>query len=407
MDQNVNTNPNTTKKNQFIIILLLMSITVFSAVMVSPALPELKDFFHLAGSMEEIVVAVFIIGYAIGSLFYGPLANRYGRKKALYIGLGIHLLGLLFSNLSYPFESFSMLLVGRFLSSFGSSAGMVIGIILINDMFEGERVNKMMSYAIIATPIAMGVAMTVGGFLTESFAWVSCFQVQFGYGILVLVLATRLKETLIKVDPGATKIKSILHGLKECFSSKRLIGFSIVGGVTASLNYLFASASPIISEGFFNLAPQQYGVWTFTVTAGFIAGALLSARLVTRINPMKVLSLGIWLALFFSALFIAYYFMELRILWLFFMLAALITASGTLAYPNAISFATGSVKNTGNASSVFVFIAITTAFIVDTVMSFLPTNAFLQYVITLFAISLLAVVLIMFLRKGQEILSKN
>ncbi|MDY7019263.1 MAG: MFS transporter [Chloroflexota bacterium] len=228
--------------------------------MVSPALPELKSFFHLAGSIEEIVVATFMIGYAIGSLFYGPLANSYGRKKALYIGLGIHLLGLLFSNLSYPFESLSLLLIGRFFSSFGSSAGMVIGIILIRDIFEGDQVHKMMSYAVISPPVAMGVSMTIGGFLTESLAWVSCFQVQFGYGILVFVLATRLKETLSRVDPGATKIKNILHGLKECFLSKRLIGFSIVGGVIKSLNYLFASASPIISEDFFNLAPQKYGL---------------------------------------------------------------------------------------------------------------------------------------------------
>ena len=122
---------------------------------------------------------------------------------------------------------------------------------------------------------------------------------------------------------------------------------------------------------------------------------------------MTVLSLGIWLCSLFSALFIAYYFMELKILWLFFLLAALITAAGAMASPNTISFATSSVKNTGNASSVYVFIAITIAFIVDMVMGLLPANAFLQYVTVLLAISLVAVVLILFLRKSHSVRSNN
>src|SRR5688572_14890818 len=108
------TNPNSqfrldVKRPHLFTLMFLSAFASMGAVLMMPALPEISDHFGIHTSTTQLAVTFFLLGYAFGQLIYGPLANRFGRKHAIYVGIAIATLGSIFSILSSPLESFHLL----------------------------------------------------------------------------------------------------------------------------------------------------------------------------------------------------------------------------------------------------------------------------------------------------------
>src|SRR3990167_443019 len=164
----------TSKKPHIISLMLLSAFAAMGAIIMTPALPTIATFFGKSVGTTQFAVTSFLLGYAIGQLIYGPLANRYGRKIALYIGIAIATLGSVFSILSSPIESFSLLITGRLLEALGSSAGLAISFAMINDYYFEEQARKMTGLLMLAFAIVPGVATAVGGILVQYLGWRAC-----------------------------------------------------------------------------------------------------------------------------------------------------------------------------------------------------------------------------------------
>lgn len=92
------------KEPHLLSLMLLSAFAVMGAIILTPDLPKITSFFHISTGTSQLSVSIFLLGYAGGQLIYGPLANRYGRKPALYIGIVVATVGSLFSILSSPIE---------------------------------------------------------------------------------------------------------------------------------------------------------------------------------------------------------------------------------------------------------------------------------------------------------------
>ena len=124
-----------TKKPPLISLILLISFPSVAGVLISAALPAISDFYSQTDANTKHLITFFIIGYAVGQLLYSPLANRLGRKKAIYIGIAIFLMSCLLSIWAIYLPSIKLLLISRFLMALGSSVGMVMTFTIINDYF--------------------------------------------------------------------------------------------------------------------------------------------------------------------------------------------------------------------------------------------------------------------------------
>ena len=98
-----------TKEPHIIALIVLSAFASMGALVMTPALPQISKYFAISIQQTQLTVTSFLFGYAVGQLIYGPIANRFGRKKALYIGIVIATIGSLFSILSSPTESFHLL----------------------------------------------------------------------------------------------------------------------------------------------------------------------------------------------------------------------------------------------------------------------------------------------------------
>src|SRR3990167_3264566 len=222
------------KVPHIISLMLLSAFAAMGAIVMTPALPQIANFFGKNVGSTQLVVTSFLLGYAIGQLIYGPLANRYGRKFALYAGIIIATLGSLFSILSSPADSFTLLIIGRFLEAIGSSAGLAISFAMINDFYFEEQARKITGLLMLAFAIVPGVATAVGGVLVQYINWHACFYFLLIYGLVLLIPVYRLPETLSQKDLNATRVKNIFSNYVQKFLNKKLIGFACISGFSSA-----------------------------------------------------------------------------------------------------------------------------------------------------------------------------
>jgi len=275
------------KAPHIISLMLLSAFASMGAIIMTPALPEIADFFGKSVGSTQLAVTSFLLGYAIGQLIYGPLANRFGRKFALYVGITIATLGSLFSIISSPLDSFTLLITGRFLEAIGSSAGLAISFAIINDFYFEDQARKITGLLMLAFAIVPGVATAVGGCLVQYIGWRSCFYFLLLYGLILLVPTYHLPETMIKKDLGATRLKNIFSNYADKFINKKLIGFACIAGFSSACVYVFGAEGPFIGIHILHASPAFYGILSLMPFIGTFAGSLIVVRL-SRINPLVV-----------------------------------------------------------------------------------------------------------------------
>ncbi|MDP1573453.1 MAG: MFS transporter [Coxiellaceae bacterium] len=277
-----------TKKPHILSLMLLSAFAVMGAIVMMPALPEISVFFQKSIGTTQLTATSFLLGYSIGQLIYGPLANRYGRKKALYTGIIIATLGSIFSILSAPIESFSVLILGRFLEAIGSSAGLAISFTIITDYYFENDTRKIMGLLMLAFAIVPGIAVAAGGILVQYMGWHACFYFLLAYGLLLIYPTYHLPETLSAVDLHATRFKKIVKNYKNKFLNKKLIGFAIITGFSSACVYVFGAEGPFIGIHLLQIPPALYGLLGLLPYIGTLIGSLIGVRL-SLYNPMSVI----------------------------------------------------------------------------------------------------------------------
>lgn len=363
-------------KPQFTLLLLLVSFASVGAVLFTPALPSITTFFGISVAEAQFTITAYLIGYAIGQLPYGPLANRYGRKITLYIGISLAILGSLLCALAAPLMSFGLLIFARVLQALGACVGLKISFTMIADVYEQTEATKMISRILIAFAIMPGLAVALGGWITHLLNWQSCFYFLGLFGIVVLWLSTKLPETAASLDQHALKVSSILHGYAVKFKNKRLVTSALMMGCGTSVVYVFAAKAPFIGIDLIGMTTDAFGNYNLIPLLGMLFGALLSAKIAGRFSLLYLLLTGIVTALAMTlTMLIPFSMGKFNALSLFFPMF-LIYIAQSLVFANISSFGLASAKNKSNGSAVLNFINLSTTVVALIVLEFIyPESA--------------------------------
>lgn len=291
-----------TKKPAFTLLFLLISFASVSAALFTPALPAINSFFNVSASTAALTMTLFLVGYALGQLIYGPLANRYGRKPALYFGISLAILASFVCALSANLHSFWLLVAARFVMALGASVGLKMTFTLISETHAQESATKIIAQLMIACAITPGLGVALGGYLTSHFNWQSCFYFLAGYGIILLLLSFGAPETAKQLDLDALKPSKIVKKYRVEFSNKGLVLSSLILGCATSTVYLFGAVAPFIAMSSMHLNPSQYGLWNLLPPLGVISGSQLCALAAKKLNNFQAIFLGVGITLL-SALF--------------------------------------------------------------------------------------------------------
>ena len=137
----------------FLTLLLLISFASVNAVLFTPALPQIAAFFSITNEKVQLTITWFLIGYAFGQLLYGPLANRFGRKPALYAGILLQIISSLACVLAGKLHNYDALVAARFALALGSGVGLKMTFTLVNECYEPKSASKKIAYLMLAFAI--------------------------------------------------------------------------------------------------------------------------------------------------------------------------------------------------------------------------------------------------------------
>jgi predicted MFS family arabinose efflux permease len=334
-----------------ITLILLTSFAAAGAMLLTPALPMMAQSLAITAEHVQLVVSVYLAGYALGMLPYGPFANRFGRKPTLYFGLVLAIIGALISVVAGCFQLFGLLVFGRLVTAVGASVGLKIAYTMVGDLYSGAHATRKIATLMLGFPVASAIAMTVGGFLTQHVGWYGSLYALVVYGIFLLVLSTRLPETASELDLDALRIKHIYRGYAREIFHMPMILSSLQVGMTCSILYVFAAKAPFLAINVLGLRPDVYGSLSFLAALGQATGLSLSIYFAYRLHQLQAMFVGLCALITAIILFILGFWLFGFSLVTFFLPVPLMFMGNSLVTSNATSYALSASHKRSYASA--------------------------------------------------------
>jgi DHA1 family bicyclomycin/chloramphenicol resistance-like MFS transporter len=256
----------------------LVTLASFATDMGLPVLASTAESLGVSPGRAALTLGVFMAGFALGPLLFGPLSDGIGRRPVLLIGSSMF---ALFGALGAFAQSLNALLVWRFLMGAGAGACQVTVLAMVRDLFIGDEARVKQSYVNLAAGVAPVIAPTIGVAVATLGGWRAIYgALALGGVILVAVVALWLAESAPRRAPHTirTAMQSYLHVLRN------RVTLAYIAMIALNFGCLFAyvSGSSLVLIGQLGVSRRLYGLLFATTSVGLMLGALASARLARR-----------------------------------------------------------------------------------------------------------------------------
>lgn len=269
----------------------LSGITALSVDMSLPALPRLTEVFATSPETVQLTLSLFLAGFAVGQLLYGPLSDRFGRRPVLLGGLAIYAAGGVGCALSPSIEA---LVAFRLLQGVGGCVGRVMGPAIVRDEFEARRGAEVLSHITQVMALAPLVAPVVGGYLLDLAGWRSIFATLGACGLAILVATfAQFAESSRYRDPSALRPAALAGNWVRFLTNRACLGHLLIVCCVFAGLFSYISGSSFVFIEVFGVSSQAYGLLFASTALAFMAGALVNARLVRRLPPAPILRAGL------------------------------------------------------------------------------------------------------------------
>jgi len=274
---------------------MLAALPPLSIDMGLPALPKITTSLNASHTAAGLTLSLFMFGYAIAQIAFGPLSDRYGRKPILLIGCGL----FTFANAACALApSINFLIVGRFFAGAGAGAGMVLMLAVVRDLFEGARARTQLSYVNVVMTIAPMIAPSIGGGMLEISNWRAIYGLLATGGlILVLTIALGMNESIKNQDINALKRDRLIGNYLHILSDRGCIGYALVNAFSYGCMFSYVAGSPLVLINILGISNATFGLIFALTAVGIMAGSFLSGRLNARSLPStRLISFGLVLS---------------------------------------------------------------------------------------------------------------
>ena len=283
-----------TKKRKFLTILVLGMITAigpFSIDMYLPAFADIAADLHTTVGHVSLSLSSFFIGISLGQFIYGPMLDRFGRKKPLFAGLFIYLAASAMCALA---QSADMLIALRFLQALGGCAGMVASRAMVRDIFSVEDNAKVFSMLMLVVGISPIIAPTLGSLVTVELGWHYIFVI-LAIMALIIVLAIHfgLPESR-EADPDySLKPAAIFRNFGLVIKEPQFYTYAFTGAAAAAGLYAYIAGSPAVFLQIFKVSEHQYGLIFALVAGGLIIATQLNRLLLRTYKSEQIIPVAL------------------------------------------------------------------------------------------------------------------
>ena len=251
-----------------------------------PAMPEMAEHFQSGSTLVGMTLTIFFFVFAVSIVIFGPISDKYGRRRVLIYTTIIYIL----ASLTCAFApSIYVLLVGRFFQAVGSGAIITVATALIKECFTGKLLTKILVISQALGVIAPTVAPIIGGILLTFTSWHGAFYLLTVLGIINLILAFLLTETLPPEKRYQGTIFQSMSLLMDFLKFKRFMYILMMFSMLAAPYMTYLGVSSFVYVEMFELTAQEYSYFFAVNSAAAVLGPMLYLRMKLRFDNEFIL----------------------------------------------------------------------------------------------------------------------
>jgi len=251
-----------------------------------PSMPFWMEHFGESQARVQLTFAAYALAFAFGQLVYGPLSDRFGRRRLLIVGL---LVGLAGSVSAVFAQSLDAIIAARALQGAGTCAGIVIGRAIIQDQFAGAARTKMMALVGIVMGLCPPSGTLIGGQLHVSFGWQAPFA---AIGLTSFVLLLSALWMLPADEPSAARQQTagdLFKAYRALVADSHYLSFCLIAAFSTGTFYVFLAAAHIVLDAY-GVPPNQIGWYIMFVPGAYIIGNFLTTRIAGKLSDQRLMT---------------------------------------------------------------------------------------------------------------------
>ncbi len=287
-----------------LLIAALAALPPLSIDMSLPATGVIGATFQAPASATGLTLSLFMLGFALAQLGFGPLSDRFGRRGpllaacALFTGSGL---------LCATAGSIHTLLVWRFVEGAGAGGATVLAFAMVRDLFEGVQARARMATISAVMTAAPMLAPSIGALILQLAPWRTIFlTLALAGGALVLVVGLFVTESHQAPDAKALEPGRLARSYGRALTHRSSIGHALLGALSFGCLFSFVSASPFVFIHALGLSTGWFAALFAVCSLGITAGSLLCGRLSKRdVDPRRLLAAGVLAQAFCSVILLA------------------------------------------------------------------------------------------------------
>ncbi len=327
----------------------LQTVMPISTDLYLPALPTIARDLNVSPGVAQFTMAVFMIGVAIGQIVYGPITDKYGRKKPLLIGLAIYILGALLCAFA---TSINTLIGGRFLQALGAAAGAVITATIARDLWSGKVLADRLSLLFLVIGVAPILAPSLGGLILTLWDWHGMFWFLVVFGALVAISVTLLPETSSAQERAQVRLRDAAGTYAALLRNPSFMLFVLTGACTVGMLFAYITGSSFIYIETLGVTPGLFAILFGVNAAGFIGASQLNRVLLRHFSVFAITRTAVIAGVFVALLLVVVVANECANTFTLTILFILLCAAIGFIIPNIAALAIGTVKERmGSASA--------------------------------------------------------
>jgi MFS transporter, DHA1 family, multidrug resistance protein len=294
-----------TRHNNWIIVLLgaLCVVTPFAVDMYLPAFSVIAAEYKTTTPAISLTLSTYFVGFALGQMLYGPLLDRYGRKRPLYVGLTVYILSSIGCAMAHSLHAFVAL---RFLEALGGCVAQVGAIAMVRDFFPVKESAKIFSLLFLMIGVSPLLAPTIGSLLIAGLGWRWIFVVLAAIAFVILMCTFLLLPEGHQPDHSVSlRPEPMLRGFWMILKQPQFLTYTLAGAFSFAGLFAYVAGSPIIFMDGFHLGVRAFGIVFAVLVMGFIGGNQLNVFLLRRFSSQQIFFAALVLQVTIGALFFA------------------------------------------------------------------------------------------------------
>ncbi len=295
------------KKHLTVIAALLSMLGPFTIDAYLPSFPDIEASFGISRALLSQSLAVYLFAFAFSTLFWGPLADRVGRRPVIVSSLLLYGVASAGCALAEGLHSF---LLFRVLQGLAASGGFIAGRAMIRDAHDADSAHRAMSQVTLLFAMAPAIAPVMGAWLHDHYGWRSVFWTLSGFAVLLIILMKCIKETLPDTHRQSFHPRSVIQVYIKTLLHKQFLGSILSLTFTFAGVFLYIAGSPTVIYDFLALGSNDFGLQFIPMVSGMMLGAFASSQLIRYWPGTRIILAGfsiMALAVLFNLIQVAFF----------------------------------------------------------------------------------------------------